>query len=88
MVILPPMGIADGAVNPSVMVALLDANLPGTLSSGLVKAKSVPAVIWLPSAPVFASVAFKSTEEATLKVPVPEATAPPVVIVPAAKVNV
>lgn len=92
MVILPPMGIAVGAVNPRVMVLLLDVNLPGTLSSGLVKATSTPALSWPPSAwGMFMSLDnFMSTEVATLNeaCTVVERTAPPVVIVPAAKVNV
>jgi len=49
MVILPPMGIAVTVVNPNVMVALLDVNLAGTLSSGLVKATAAPSVIRPPS---------------------------------------
>ena len=92
MVILPPMGIAVTLVNPNVMVALLDVNLPGTLSSELVKAISTPALSRPPSAwGMFTSlVNFKSTDVAifTEAVTVAERTVPPVVIVPGAKVNV
>ena len=50
MVILPPIGMVVTEVKPNVMVLLLDENLPGILSSALVKAKSTPPVITLPSA--------------------------------------
>ena len=88
MVILPPMGIAVTVVNPSVMVALLDVNLPGTLSSELVKAMSTPALSWPPRTVIDAKTAIGlCTDVATLAEVARAITAPPVVIVPAAKVN-
>ena len=89
MVILPPMGIGVTDVKPRVMVLLLDVNLPGTLSSANVKAISKPALIWAPSFVRSTAVSnCLSVDVAIFTTAFFAITAAPVVIVPAAKVNV